>query len=173
MAQDQWTPLPIFSTCFQCIEWRVRDVICMSVKPVTGNLYWSPILPYFTHLWTPTKTKRKSSLHVFHQQGETAFVQGLFLGLHEMYSRASIQLSPLWKIFMMIYSRTSSGNVDNLKQNPCIAPSNKQSRDTRVFLTSNTGGITSPEQGSYFICGLQDVHEGATIPNERVNSQCC
>lgn len=29
---------------------------------------------------------------------------------------------PLWVIFMMIYSRTSSGNVDNLKQPPPLPP---------------------------------------------------
>lgn len=80
--------------------------------------------------------------------------------LQRIYS--SIQFSSLWKIFRMIYSQTSSGNVDNLKQNPFVAPSNKQTRDTWVFFTSKTSGKTTPERNYYFISGLLEGDEKYT-----------
>lgn len=103
------------------------------------------------------------------QETEKLSVCPLFLNIRNIVLWAgtkctAAQLSSLGKIFMMIYSRTSSGNVDNLKQNPSVAPSDKQTRDMRVLLTSKMRRNTSLEHNNYFIYGLHEGNEKYTRP---------
>lgn len=154
-----------FQTYFVFIELKWKMWFACTLKPSPCWFLVKPNVPLLNATIFHVDSNLNFFLHVFQQQqeAEKLSVCPLFPNMRNIVLWAgkkctaspSAQLSSLWTIFMMIYSRTSSGNVDNLKQNPSIAPGNKQTRDMQVLLTSKMRGRTSLEHNNYFICGLQ------------------